>query len=128
MCQNILRGIGKHMVNGSPVYNSLQAQIGLWFLIIQVANVPQEVGQGFTHFWLTHARSWGHSEFRTHSGRHMGGVPVYCGKQEQTPWPFTTRHWLFGPQGDGLHGSLNFVSSSMGVIFIFINKLKFLKF
>lgn len=99
-------------MKGSPVYDSLQAQIGLWLLTTQVANVPQELGHGSMHFWLTQARSWGHSEFRTHSGRHIGGVPVYSGRQEQTAWPFTTRHWLLGPQDEGLHGSLYFVSSS----------------
>ena len=104
--------MGKHLVNGSPVYASLQAQIGLWFFTTHVANVPQDAGHGSTHFWLTHARSSGHSEFRVHSGRHIGGAPVNSGRQEQTPWPFSTRHWLFGPHGEGLHGSLYFISSS----------------
>ena len=84
--------MGKHLVNGSPVYESLQAQIGLWFLTTQVAKVPHEAGHGLTHFWLTHARSSGHSEFNVHSGRHAGGVPVNSGRQVQTPCPFTTRH------------------------------------
>ena len=80
------------MVKGSPVYDSLHAQIGLWFLTTQVANVPQEAGHGLTHFWLMHARSCGHSEFKVHSGRHMGGVPVNSARQEQTPCPFTMTH------------------------------------
>ena len=35
------------------------------------------------------------------------------GRQEQTPCLFTFRHWLYGPQGDGLQGS---TSSTTGAI------------
>lgn len=39
-----------------------------------------------------------------HSGRQCGGEPDCPGKQEhEATFPFT-RHWLFGPQGEGLHG------------------------
>lgn len=62
---------------------------------------PQGSGQGETHFWLIHASVEEHSLFTTHSGLQLGGLPMYVGKQEQTAWPFISRHLLFGPQGDG---------------------------
>ena len=39
-----------------------------------------------------------------HSGLHAGGLPMKPGTQEHTACPLISRHWLFGPQGDGLHG------------------------
>lgn len=59
---------------------------------------------GFIHFWLLQAKFKGQSELTTHSGRQNGGLPEYPGTQEQIAWPFASRHWLFGPQGDGKHG------------------------
>lgn len=47
-----------------------------------------------------------HSELTVHSGLQPGGLPIYSGKQEHTACPLTSLHWLFGPQGDGLHGFL----------------------
>lgn len=41
-----------------------------------------------------------------HSGLHVGGVPIYPASQVQTLCPFTDRHKLFGPHGDGWHASL----------------------
>ena len=101
-----LRGIGKHLRNGSPVKLFLHEHMGLWFKTLQFALRPQRFGQGSMHFWLMQAREVEHSELTTHSGRQAGGDPTYSGLQEHTPWPFTTRHWLFGPQGDGLQGSV----------------------
>ena len=31
-------------------------------------------------------------EGTTHSGRQDGGLPIYVGRHEQTPWPFISRH------------------------------------
>lgn len=62
-------------------------------------------GQGSTHFWLTQALSKAHSELIRHSGRQAGGVPMNPITQEQTACLFTSRQILFGPHGDGLHGS-----------------------
>lgn len=45
-----------------------------------------------------------HSELTTHSGRQAGAFPAKPGKHEQTATPLFSRHWLFGPHGDGLHG------------------------
>lgn len=98
-----------HLINGSPVYPWGQLQIGLWFLTWHLALIPQVPGHGSTHFWLLQASFWGHSLLVTHSGLQEGGAPIYPGTQEQTAWPFTWRHWEFGPQGEGWHG---FVSSS----------------
>lgn len=95
----------KHFVKGSPVYPCLHVQIGLWFKAIQFVFIPQSFRHGSIHFWFTQALLNGHSEFRTHSGRHPGGLPTYPSKQEQTAWSFITRHWLLGPHGDGLQGS-----------------------
>lgn len=41
-----------------------------------------------------------------HSGRQFGGFPMYSCKQVQIALSFTALHVLYGPQGDGLHGSL----------------------
>ena len=51
-----------------------------------------------------------HSELTVHSGRHPGGLPTNEGRQEQTAWPFIWRHWLFGPQGVGMQGSMGSAS------------------
>lgn len=84
----------------------LQEQIGLWLFTWHTAFSPQAPGQGSTHFWLTHALFKGHSELTTHSGRQAGGDPTNVATQEHTAWPFTSLHWLFGPQGEGTHGFL----------------------
>lgn len=96
--------IDEHLVNGSPVKPGGQLQIGLWFITVQRAWSPHVPGQGSVHFWLLHAWFWRHSELTTHSGLHVGGLPMYPVRHEQTAWPLISRHWLFGPQGDGLHG------------------------
>lgn len=46
----------------------------------------------------------GHSELLIHSGRQLGGVPMYSGKHEQEGASPTTLHCAFGPQGEGRHG------------------------
>lgn len=48
-----------------------------------------------------------------HSGLHDGGVPTYPTTQEHTAWLFISLHWLFGPQGDGLHGWLMICSKKI---------------
>ncbi|KAI9586455.1 hypothetical protein GQX74_002302 [Glossina fuscipes] len=45
-----------------------------------------------------------HSPFDVHSGRHVGGMPMYPDKQEHTAWELISRHTELGPQGDGRHG------------------------
>ena len=67
---------GEHCRNGSPVKPGGQAQMGLWLRTVHCARTPQVLGQGSAHFWLTQARSSGHSELTTHSGRHCGGAPM----------------------------------------------------
>jgi len=51
-----------------------------------------------------HAWVESQSEFSTHSGRQPGGAPMYDTWHEQTARQSTSRHWLYGPHGDGLHG------------------------
>ena len=91
-------------MNGSPVKPFSHEQIGLWLLTWHLAFMPQVPGQGSVHFWLIQALSSGHSELTTHSGLQLGGLPTYVGKHEHTAWPFTSRHWLFEPHGDGWQG------------------------
>ena len=101
---------GKNLVNGSPVNPLRQEQIGLWFMTKQFEFWPQGFGQRSAHLWLTQAILVGHSELTTHSGRQDGGLPEKFGRHEHTACSETTLHWLFGPQGDGLHTSLGGVA------------------
>lgn len=89
---------------GSPVKPGGQLQIGLWLTTWHLALTPQVPGQGSMHFCLTQALSWAQSELTMHSGRHVGGEPTKPVRHEHTACPLISRHWLFGPQGDGWHG------------------------
>lgn len=97
--------IGSHLVKGSPEYLGRQLQMGLWFTTWHWVLKPQVPIQGSIHFWLLQARFRGQSELTTHSGLQDGGAPRYPWTQEQTACWFTIRHWLLGPQGDGLQRS-----------------------
>lgn len=96
--------LGWHLKNGSPSKRSGHLQIGLWLTTVHIADIPQVPMQGSRHFWLKQAWFRGHSLLWTHSGRHVGGLPINPGTHEQTPCPFISRHWLFGPHGDGWQG------------------------
>lgn len=96
--------IGWHLVKGSPVKPDIQLQIGLWLITWHLALTPQVPGQGSRHLWLEQAWFRLQSVLTTHSGLQAGGDPIYPGTQEHTACPLTSRHWLNGPQGDGLHG------------------------
>ena len=63
-------------MNGSPVCPTKQAQIGLWFLVVHWAPIPQVFGHGSEHLLLIQALSEAHSELTTHSGLHAGGLPM----------------------------------------------------
>lgn len=104
--------IGWHRMKGSPVFLEGQLQMGLWLTTWQVALTPHVPGQGSMHFWFRQARLRAHSEFVMHSGLHEGGVPKYPGTQEHTACPFTSRHWLLGPQGLGTHWFLGISSET----------------
>lgn len=73
-----LRWIKMHLINGSPSWSLGQLHIGLWLTTWQLAWKPQgfAVVHGSTHFWPTHALSWGHSELTKHSARQLGGLPI----------------------------------------------------
>jgi len=43
----------------------------------------------------------------THSGRQLGGLPIYVGWHEHDGVPPTSLHCELGPQGDGTHGFKN---------------------
>lgn len=111
-----LRGAGKHLTNGSPVYPILQMHIGLWLITLHCVLIPHEFTQGDLHLLSMHASSLEHSLFTTHSGRQFGGVPMKFTKQVHTACSFTVRHWLFGPHGDGLQGSDSFVVAVRGKV------------
>lgn len=59
-----------------------------------------------------HARFVTHSVLTTHSGRQLGGDPTNAERHEQIDIPLFTRHSLFGPHGDGLHGLTGMSDSS----------------
>lgn len=86
------------------MYDGGHEQKGLWLLTWHFANSPHVPGHGSWQCWLIQARIGGHSEFDTHSGRHIGGEPTNDGKQVQIAWPLYSRHLLFGPHGEGTHG------------------------
>lgn len=69
-------GIEWQCENGSPVYPELHEHIGIWFITLQTAFWAQRSSHGFLHFWLIQARLVAHSAFKTHSGRHPGGLPM----------------------------------------------------
>lgn len=80
--------------------------IGLCFTTTHFAFTPHDPLHGSMHFWLLHALFCRQSELTTHSGRHVGGLPIYPGVHVHTACPLISRHWLFGPQGDGTQGLL----------------------
>lgn len=91
-------------MNGSPEYCGGQLQMGLWLTTSHLAPTPQAPGHGFRHFWLLQASLRPQSELTIHSGRQDGGLPIKPITHEQTAWSLTSRHMLWGPQGDGLQG------------------------
>lgn len=96
------------------MYPSIQLHIGVWFITLHRALVPQEPGHGSLHFCVMHARLLGHSGLTVHSGRQFGGLPMYLGKQEHEGLPPISLHSLFGPQGDGTQGFCGTGCSSGG--------------
>jgi hypothetical protein len=70
------------------------------------APLPQAPTQGSMHLFLTQARSRGHSELTTHSGRQPLDVasPLVPVGQEHTAVLPDTEQIAPGPHGDGEHG------------------------
>lgn len=93
-----------HLTNGSPVIVTGQLQIGLWLTTWQIALIPHDPIHGLLHFWFMQASVGPQSVLTTHSGLQVGGIPTKPKIQVHTACSFTSLHWLFGPQGDGLHG------------------------
>lgn len=92
--------------NGSPVVEGGHEHIGAWSNTRHMAPFPQEPTHGSTHLLRTHARSRGHSELTTHSGRQpeSPASPIVPLGQEHTAFPATTLQSAPGPHGDGVHG------------------------
>lgn len=97
-------GLGKQLLNGSPVKPSGHVHMGVWFITPHCAPTPQEPGQGSLHFNVIHARLLEHSGFIVHSGLQFGGLPKYPTTQEQDGRPLISWHIEFAPQGDGTQG------------------------
>lgn len=109
---SFLRGISKQATNGSPVKSIRHEHMGLWLIVSHLVLEPHNPRQGSPHLLLMHAWLKAHSELTVHSGRQFGGLPRKVGKQVQTLVLSTTRHLLFGPQGDGSQGRLTAFSPS----------------
>lgn len=98
---------GMHFTNGSPVYDTGQLHIGLWFITTHSADIPQAPMHGSIHFWLLQALLRAQSELTMHSDLQEGGVPLKPVMHVHTATPFIVLQWLFGPHGDGLQGFCN---------------------
>ena len=53
---------------------------------------PQDPRHGSRHFSCMHALLLGHSELMEHSGRQLGGDPMYVDTHEHEGDPFISRH------------------------------------
>ena len=82
--------MGEQAVNGSPVCPSLQVHTGTWLMTWQLALEPHEPGHGSLHRCRTHACWLGQSALSTHSGRQLGGAPMWSGRHEQAGTPPTS--------------------------------------
>ena len=85
---------------------------------------PQMPGrQGLAHLWSMQAKFWLHSELTRHSGRQLGGSPIYSGRHEQIHWSFLSLWVLYGPHGLGSHGSETIGSTKDGKNSMFLKSL-----
>lgn len=100
-------------LNGSPVKPSRQEQTGECLITTHEVWRPQDPGHGSRHFSFWHARCPGHSALLVHSGRQLGGRPMYEGRQEHVGVLPLERQTALGPQGEGTHGS--WLSTTIGV-------------
>ena len=70
-------GIGRQDPYGSPVYDSLQLQTGMWLVTRQSALDPHAPAHGSTHLLREQLWSRGQSVFNRHSGLHeLYGSPM----------------------------------------------------
>lgn len=90
--------------NGSPTYPCAQTQFGVWLTTRHSAIVPHAPIQGSAHLLLIHAKLFEHSLLLEHSGRQLGGAPIYCGIQEHDGKSLMVWQIALGPQGEGMHG------------------------
>ena len=96
-------------------------------MTLQRVFAPHGSGHGSIHFLLTQALVIGQSELTIHSGRQIGGLPIYVGRQEQTAKPLLFRHSLYGPQGEGLQESLGVFCATGKLHTIIKNNFKIYK-
>jgi hypothetical protein len=69
-------------------------QDGRLLTVLHSALIPQALIQGSRHFSRMHARLLGQSRSLVHSGRQLGGLPVYPVWQEQAYCSFRVTHSL----------------------------------
>lgn len=96
--------------------------MGLCANTLQLALLAHCPTHGFTHRLLMQALSIAHSLFIVHSGRQLGGVPTNSDWQLHTAWELTSRHWLFGPQGDGVQGVGLVISGNTIIVYKYVLK------
>lgn len=91
--------------NGSPSSPGSHAQVARWSTTAHMALGPHACSQGSLHRSETHANAAGHSALIVHSGRQLGGLPIYPDWQLHAGISPDFTQMEFGPQGDGSHGS-----------------------
>lgn len=69
-------------------------QLASWFITLQIAFEAQLPGQGSLHLSLIHAKFERHSWLDRHSGRQLGGNPMWYGKHEHAARSSNSRHLL----------------------------------
>lgn len=95
----------RHSTNGLPVKLLGQRQFGVCKNIEHSAPIPHAFWQGFWQRLLKHAVWIEQSLFVVHSGRQLGGDPIYSDKHEHVGLPLDEIHNELAPHGLGLHGS-----------------------
>lgn len=90
--------------NGSPEKPFWHKHIGVWLTTLHSAFVPQDPGQGSLHFLLIQAILVAHSVLLVHSGRQLGGDPIYSFMQLHWALSPFSMHSELGPHGEGRQG------------------------
>ena len=98
-------GILLHCLNGSPLNPFGHLHTAKWFLTVHLALRPQAPVQGSTQRCCEQACFLLHSLLIMHSGRQLGGAPMFPLVQEHIGRSPNRLHTELGPQGLGTQGS-----------------------